>query len=116
MATLHDFSRYLFCHGIVDDAGRLYLSDREPFRYVERDDNRFHVVQEGDTPFSLAFKYFEDFTDRPDQFYWVICDFQPEPIIDATLRLKKGTTVVIPSVRCLVEEIFNEKRRPEFEG
>lgn len=116
MATPHDFSRYLFCRGIVDASGKLYLSDREPFRFVERTDNRFHIVQERDTVFSLAHLFFQGFTERPDQFYWVIADFQPQPIIDPTVKLKNGTTIVIPSVRCLVEEIFNEKRRAEFEG
>jgi len=115
MATLHDFSRHLFCQGIVDADGKLYLTDREPFRYVARADNRFHTVQEGDTLFSLAFQYFQP-RPRPDQFFWVLADFQPEPIVDVTLTLPKGSTIVIPSERCLVEEIFNESRRPEFEG
>ena len=115
MAELHDYSRYLFCMGIVDERGRLYLSDREPFRFVERADSRFHTVQEGDTLFSLAHQYFQPLP-RPDQFFWVIADFQREPIVDPTLKLPKGLTLVIPSVRCVVEEIFNESRRPLFEG
>jgi hypothetical protein len=115
VAELHDFSRYLFCQGIVDSDGKLYLTDREPFRFVERTDNRFHTVQEDDTLFSLAFQYFQPLK-RPDQFFWVIADFQPEPIVDATLALPKGITIVIPSVRCLIEEILNEARRPLFEG
>lgn len=115
MATPHDFSRHLFCHAVKDADDKLYLSDREPFRFVDRTDNRFHIVQEGDTLFSLAHRYFQG-RDRPDQFFWVLADFQPEPIIDATLALTKGSTIVIPSVRCLVEEILNESRRPEFEG
>ena len=115
MAELHDLSRYLFCMGIVDADGKLYLSDREPFRFIERSDNRFHTVQEGDTLFSLAFQYFAPLP-RPDQFFWVIADFQQDPIVDATLKLPKGITLVVPSVRCVVEEIFNESRRPLFEG
>jgi hypothetical protein len=115
MAELHDFSRYLFCQGIVDADGNLYLTDREPFRFVERSDNLFHTVQEGDTLFSLAFTYFERMP-RPDQFFWAIADFQREPIVDVTLALPKGVTLVIPSVRCLIEEILNESRRPLFEG
>jgi hypothetical protein len=112
---VHDYSRYLFCQGILDADGKLYLTDREPFRFVERSDNRFHTVQEDDTLFSLAFQYFERLP-RPDQFFWVIADFQPEPIVDVTLALLKGTTIVVPSMRCLVEEILNEARRPLFEG
>ena len=115
MAELHNYSRYLFCQGIVDARGKLYLTDRQPFRFVERSDNRHHIVQEGDTLFSLAHQYFQPLP-RPDQFFWCIADFQPEPIIDVTLALRKGTTIVIPSPRCLVEEILNGSRRPLFEG
>lgn len=115
MATLHDYSRYLFCQGIVDADGKLYLTDREPFRFVTRSDNRFHTVQEGDTFYSIAFQYFAPLP-RPDQFFWVIADFQPEPIVDVTVAPAKGSTIVVPSVRCLVEEILNESRRGEFEG
>ncbi len=113
MASPSDVSRYLFCHGLTDENGKFYLSDREPFRFVVRSDNRHHTVVEGDTLFSLAHEYFAP-VKRPAGLYWVIADFQPDPIIDPTLRLVPGTTIVIPSVRCFIEEIFNEARRAEF--
>lgn len=108
-------SRYLFCEGLQDDQERLYLSDRAPFRYRVLKDNRFHMVAEGDSVFTLAHLYFNPLP-RPSQYFWVICDFQPDPILDATLALTPGTQIVIPSVRCLVEEIFNEVRRESFTG
>ena len=40
-------SRYLFCLGVRDDEGRLYLTEREPFRYQPFPDNRMHTVVEG---------------------------------------------------------------------
>lgn len=110
-----DLSRYLFCHGLTDAAGRLFLSDRVPYRYRVLQDNRFHVVNEGDTLFSLAHIYFSRLP-RPSGLYWVIADFQPDPIVDATRKLSIGTQLVIPSTRTLIEEIFNEARRDEFEG
>lgn len=108
-------SRYLFCEGLKDSAGRLYLSDRVPYRYREREDNRFHVVKEGDSLFTLAHEYFSQL-ERPSQFYWVLADYQLDPIVDATRRLPVGSQIVIPSVRVLIEEIFNEARRDEFLG
>ena len=110
-----DYSRYLFCQGITDSDGNLFLTDRVPFRFVERDDNRTHTVAEGDTLFVLADRYFSGLP-RPSQFFWILMDFQPEPIFDPTLRLALGTQLVIPSVRCVVEEIFNESRRADFLG
>lgn len=115
MASVKDRSRYVFCQVLTDDSGRTFLSDRVPYRYVKRSDNRVHTVVDGDTLFSLADTYFRPL-DRPSQFYWVIADYQPEPIIDASLSLTIGTRIVIPSVRVLVEEIFNESRRAAFGG
>lgn len=108
-------SRYMFCEGLKDPAGKLFLSERVPYRYRVLADNRFHVVQEGETLFTLAHLYF-GLLERPSQYFWVIADYQPEPIVDATRKLPLGTQIVIPSVRTLVEEIFNESRREEFTG
>ena len=112
---MDDLSRYLFCSGLTDENGNLYLSDREPFGYVARDDNQFHTVTEGDTLFSLAELYYPSI-DRPAKLFFVIADFQPTPIVDASLKLPIGTTLVVPSMRCVVEEIFNEARRTAFTG
>ena len=115
MAAQDDFSRYLFCLGLTDAKGNFYLTDRVPFRYIARSDNRFHTAAEGDTLFTLAHKYFAPLP-RAEKLYWVIADFQPTPILDATVKLTIGATIVIPSVRCVKEEIFNESRRVDFAG
>jgi len=96
----------------MDDDERLHLTDREPFRFQPLSDNRQHLVREGDTLFSLAGRYFASLP-RPSGLWWVIADFQPEPVHDPTLGLELGRLVVVPSVRTLVEEIFSEKRRVE---
>lgn len=106
------FSRYTFSAAVMDDEERLFLTDREPFRFRPLSDNRQHVVREGDTLFSLAGRYFASLP-RPAGLWWVIADFQPEPVHDPTLSLELGRLVVVPSVRTLVEEVFSEKRRVE---
>ncbi len=111
MAFIGDGSRYLFCQGIRDDQGRLLLTDRIPYTFVERADNRQHTVTEGDTLFGLADLYFRPMQ-RPAQLFWVIADFNG--ITDATLKLSPGSVLQIPSVRLIVEEIFNESRRIDF--
>lgn len=106
------WSRHTFATSTRDDEGRVYLSDPKPFLYRELADTRQHVVAEGDTLFSLARIYFRGI-ERPDGLWWVIADFQPDPILDPTVKLEIGSVVHVPSLRTVVEEVFSERRRRE---
>lgn len=106
------FSRFTFSAAILDDDGRLLLTEREPYRFRALADTRQHVVQQGETLFTLAGRYFAPLP-RPAGLWWVIADFQPEPIHDPTLALDLGRLVFVPSVRVITEEIFAEARRQE---
>ncbi len=107
-------SRYTFCQGVKDDQGRLYLTEREPYRYRPHPDNRIHTVVEGDTLFSLAGRYFAPL-ERACGYWWVIADFQPGPneIVDPTLLLEPGVQISIPSIRVLTDNVLSENRRKE---
>jgi len=107
-------SRYTFSKGFedTDEPGVRLLTDRIPFEYRDLEDNVHHIVGEGDTLHSLAAQFFEPLP-RPAGLWWVIADFQPEPIHDPTIKLTVGTTIIIPSVRTIEEVVFNEKRRLE---
>ncbi len=104
------WSRFTFCTALKDADGTLFLTDPEPFGYQLFTDNRLHVVKEGESLFTLAGRYFAPLP-RPAGLWWVLADFQPEPILDPTLALTPGTTLVVPSLRTVQEEIFNERRR-----
>lgn len=104
------FSRYTFSYAVQDKEGDLVLYGEEPYRYRDLPDNREHVVREGETLFTLAGRYFAPLP-RPAGLWWVIADFQPEPIHDPTVELSPGRVLIIPSVRTLTEEIFSERRR-----
>ena len=106
------FSRFAFSAAVLDEGERLFLIDREPFRFRALPDNRQHVVQQGDTLFSLAGRYFAPLP-RPAGLWWLIADFQPDPVHDPTLSLDLGRLLFVPSVRVVSEEIFAEKRRQE---
>lgn len=105
-------SRYTFCQGVRDDAGRLLLTDREPYRFHAHADNRFHLVVQGDTLWDLAGRYFEPLP-RACGLWWVIADYQADPIVDPTVRLEPGRRLVIPSVRVVTDVILGEARRRE---
>lgn len=105
------YSRYTFATATRDDAGRLFLTDVEPYGYQPLSDNRQHVVGDGDTLFSLAAQYFAPLP-RPAGLWWIIGHFQPDPIHDPTQQLDRGRVLVIPSLQT-VNEIFSESRRDE---
>lgn len=105
-------SRYTHTTGLTDAAGRLYLTRPEPYRYARFEDNRYHEVLAGDTWHGLAERHFPDWEDAAN-LWWVIADFQPEPVHDPTIELTPGQIVVIPSVRTLVQEILNPARADE---
>lgn len=109
------YSRHIFCLGFHDDdglggTGPLQLSEREPYYYREFADNRVHTVAEGETLFSLAARFFAPIP-RAAGLWWVIADFQPDPIHDPTIQLGIGARVVIPSLRTIYEAVFDESRR-----
>ena len=110
--SLHVYSRYTFCEVLRTDEGALFLSMREPYRYRDLPDNRVHTVTGGQSLDHIADKYFHPLP-RAAGLWWIIADFQPEPMYDPTLLLSPGTELIIPSVRTVVELIFSEARRKE---
>jgi hypothetical protein len=107
-------SRHRFTRGIRDSTGVLVLTPPIPFRFVVRTDTIVHEVAEGDSLFTLAGRYYTAIDPaRACGLWWVIADFQPEPIHDTTCRLAVGSIIYVPSVRTVLEEIFNEARRGE---
>ena len=103
-------SRYTFTTAVTTDDERVILYGEEPYRYRVFPDNREHVVRQGDTLFTLAHRYFTGI-ERPAGLWWIIADFQPDPIHDPTLTLTVGRVLIIPSVRTIQEDILNERRR-----
>ena len=110
-----EWSRYSYCWGIKDVRGRIGLSERERFLYRALDDNRDHLVSSGDTLFNLAERAFPSFP-RACGLFWLLADFQPVPILDATIALEVGSTLIIPSERTVRELVFDEARRTAFSG
>ena len=109
------FSRLEFTLGIRDDEGRLLLTDREPFRFRPLPDNRIHELKQGETLFTVAGRFFRPRL-RAAGFWWVIADFQPDPVIDPTVPLEVGRRLFVPSLRTLDEEILSESRRRQVNG
>jgi len=108
-------SRYERAYGVEDDDGVLYLTEREPFRYDKGlPGTRRHVVALGDSLQVLAFRYFQGFRLPgglgPEHLWWVIADFQPNPILDPTIDLEVGRVLYIPSLQVIKRRVFGGVR------
>ena len=108
------YSRHSFTLGITDEDSRLYLTERAPFRFRPLVDTKQHRVTDGDTLWALSARHYRGLP-RPAGLWWVIADFQPEPIVDPTLKLRAGEVLYIPSLRVVQEFVFSESRRREGE-
>ena len=104
------YSRYRYCNRYENADGVFYLDEREPFRYSDEQDNVEHVARDGDTWWGLAHRYFQGL-ERPAGLWWLLCEFQPTPVIDPTIQIKAGTTIVIPSLRVVRLKVFTPDRR-----
>lgn len=104
-------SRYFAAEEYTAWNGTILLSEAVPFRYVERDDNIVHQAVEGDSWFTLAEMYYWMLSHRAAGLYWIGCDFQPEPVVDPTLAIQGGKTIILPSASVVRSEILG--LRPE---
>lgn len=105
------FSRDRYCSGITDDDGNLYLTDVAPYLYRDLPDNIVHTVSQGETWESIAYREYGDV-----RLWWVLPDYQPEPVYDPTIALVGGAVLILPSPRVVFEEIINEERREAHEA
>ena len=110
--AVHEHSRHSFCEGRTDEDGRLFLDDRQPYRFRALDDNTVHVVQGGETIWSIANQHFAPHP-RAAGLWWAIADFQPNPIHDPTIQLVEGSVLILPSLRTVLEDVLGEDRRTE---
>lgn len=118
-------SVFRFCTTQPDAiTGQIFITDPAPFEYRELADNITHTVIASDTWESIAARYYGSldtaavvpFTGGASELWRVVAEFQPDPPLDATIPPERGSVVYVPSVRTLLEQIFNEARRPDYEA
>lgn len=106
------YSRHTYTQAWLDSGGRQFLDDREPFGYRALADNTTHVVKEGESIFTIAGHHFRPHP-RPAGLWWIIADFQPNPVHDPTLQLAPGSVLVLPSLQTVKMLIFTDARLVE---
>ena len=99
-------SRYETSFGIEDDSGNLFLTERKPFRFDEKlPGTRRHRVTASDSLQTLAHRYFKPLP-HAEHLWWIIAEFQPDPILDPTLSLETTRILYVPSVRVVQRRVF----------
>lgn len=89
-------SRYLTAEAILS-GDVLFLDDRVPYRYRSRDDTVLHTAAEGESWATIAQKYYTGISSRACGLWWVIAEFQPQPVVDPTLAIAAGRVIHVPS-------------------
>ena len=105
-------SRHTTAYAYYDELGRPFLGDRDPFLYRRLADNVIHQVTAGDTLQSLAYQYYAPLSEGHQsaaQLWWIIADFQFEPIHDPTIPLVLGSYVVLPSIETVQTQILTRE-------
>lgn len=116
--ALDYYSAHRFCTGLTDDAGRLYLTDRVPFRFIAWPDNIEHTIRGGDTLWGLANVYYAERRPHSHKLWKIIADFQPVNgviVHDPTIRLPGGRLLYLPSLVKIDTVILDESRRAEHD-
>lgn len=93
---LRDDSRYNLADLYKDASNKAYTALRSRIFFDDIDGTVPHVVEDGDTLWSLADRYYGGLEDDDVNYWWAIADFQPEPINDPTVKLTQGQIVLIP--------------------
>jgi len=104
-------SRYAVTTLETLEDGTVELGEREPYHFRQRDDNLIHVAGHGDTWDALAEIYYSSISDRACGLWWVIAEYQPTPIVDPTIPIAPGRSVVIPAPIVVVTEILRSDRK-----
>lgn len=109
-------SRFRFCQAVRMADGTMMLTDREPFRFVELPDTVVHKAQKGESWWSIAATYYNapGLLENPTDLWWVIADFQPEPVVDPTIAIQGGQLIFVPSLSAILLHVFDEDRRVLF--
>lgn len=99
-------SRYEFSIGKEDENGTMFLAEREPFRFDPKlKGTKRYTFKKGDSLYTIAYRSFQPIPNA-EHLWWIICEFQPDPILDPTLAIDIGRVLFIPSVKVVQEKVF----------
>lgn len=111
--NIDELSRYRCAELIRTDAGKLKWDLRRRLEYMGHDDDIAYEVQPGDTWHILAYKFYGDEFGGAD-LWWVIADYQPEPVLDPTVMPTVGDILMIPAPNIVQDFILSVNDEDSF--
>lgn len=112
MALYSTESRYFATGEETNDEAVQVVAEREPYAYRDRSDNISHVASEGDSWQTIAERYYSSISSRACGLWWVVAEYQPTPIVDPTLQIRKGKVITVPAPIVVINEILPDVRSP----
>lgn len=110
---IDELSRFRCAELIRTDDGYLHWDLRRTLEYLGHEDDIAHEVQPDDTWHSLAYKFYgTEFGGA--NLWWVIADYQPEPVLDPTVLPTPGDIVMIPAPSIIQDFILSVNDEDSF--
>jgi len=88
---------YIHASAFKTSDGLLYWSMPERLVYEDRDDNVFQECNGDELLVDIVIEHYKDMFPNPVVLLDIVCQFQPNPIIDPSRRLTPGQMIVLPS-------------------
>lgn len=95
----HVYTTGLYRHARVvqDDNDNIFFLTPERVGYEIREDTISHICSGYETVMDLAYAYYKHLIDNPLDYWEVVAAFQPYPIQEPHVPLKRGSELLIPS-------------------
>ena len=107
MATAAQFrSRYAAAEIFIEADGRTSTGLPPPVYYVDRADTIVYRADVGDSWARIASRHYRGIHRRPEHLWWVLCNFQPQPVLDPTVPPQPGDLVHVPAPGFVQAEIL----------
>lgn len=93
---IHTWGLYKHARAVVDEKDRTFYLLPERFGFVELDDTQSHICSGFETVMDLAVLYYKEYTPDPLDYWPHIAEFQPHPIQEPHVAIKRGREILIP--------------------
>lgn len=110
------FSSGLYRHAQAfkkSGTGLIYFSNPERIPYEDREDTIIHTCRGGEFLWEICQEYYLSVVPNPIDMMEIVANFQPAPLQDWTVPLRRGQVLLIPSNDFIEEVPFGDSLMDE---